>query len=168
MMKPNKKRQLLEAILFSAPSFVSIEHLNQFFQEDIRPTLEEIKNNLNDSGYTLLERDYKVALVTKKDFAKDLQNFWGIEDKEFSKASLEVLAVIAYAGPVSKSEINKIRGLNSTYILNRLILRGLVSIQKIDKKKYYRLSPEFLNFLGIEKESDLPEYKEIREELTQI
>jgi segregation and condensation protein B len=113
----------------------------------------------------LIERNGKIALATRKEYAEILKNFWGIEEKEFSQASLEVLAVVAYGGPMSLSEINKIRGVNSSYVVNRLVLRGLLAVEKKDERRYYRLSPEFLNFLGITKESELPDYENIRKDL---
>lgn len=164
-MNRTEKRKLLEAILFSAPNFVSLTNLKNYFAEDITDLLEEIKEHSREHGYTLIQRDDKIALVTRKEFSEALKNFWGIEEKEFSKASLEVLAIIAYAGPITKKEINKIRGVNSSYILNRLTLRGLVGITKQSGKRYYHLSPDFLNFLGIHDESELPDYERIRKEL---
>jgi segregation and condensation protein B len=165
-MEQSEKRKIIEAILFSAPNgFVSLDHLKQFFQEDITNILEEIKVRSADHGYTLIERNGKIALVTRKEYAEILKNFWGIEEKEFSQASLEVLAVVAYAGPMSLSEINKIRGVNSSYVVNRLVLRGLLAVEKKNERRYYRLSPEFLNFLGITNESELPDYENIRKDL---
>ena len=162
----SEKRKIIEAIIFSAPAAISLESLNKFFEEDVSPLIQEIKDHFEkEHGIDLIIRDNKFIMLTKKSFAGILKNFWGLEERELSQATLEVLAIIAYAGPVSRNEINKIRGVNSNYIINKLLLRGFISRGEGSNKKYLKLSDDFKNFLGIIKEEELPNYDEIRKQL---
>lgn len=164
-----EKRKLLEAIIFSAPSYLAIEKLNQFFNEDLGKQLEEIKNHFEkEHGFELKERGGKIIFLTKKDYAEMLKKFWQLEERNLSQATLETLAIIAYLGPISRSEISKIRGVNSTYLINKLLLRGFIISEKINGKKLIKLSDDFKNFLGLERQEDLPYYQEIKKQLNEL
>jgi segregation and condensation protein B len=83
---------------------------------------------------------------------------------ELGKASLETLTIIAYKGPISKKEIEYIRGVNCQYSLRSLLLRGLIERKtgKNDERQaVYNITLETVKFLGLAKISDLPEYESI-------
>jgi segregation and condensation protein B len=76
---------------------------------------------------------------------------------------LETLTIIAYRGPVSRAEIEQIRGVNCAIILRNLLMRGLVENQE-DKKKMqtvYNITFDFLQFLGLKEQSELPDYAKL-------
>ena len=81
--------------------------------------------------------------------------------KDLGKAGLETLATILYRGPISRAEINYIRGVNSNYILRSLQVRGL--IEKVEnspaRSTIYQPTFELLSYMGISKVEDLPEYE---------
>ena len=87
---------------------------------------------------------------------------------ELTRPSLEALTVIAYRGPVSKIDLDRIRGVNCALILRNLMLRGLVEA-KNDKKKsetYYNITLDFIRFLGISDIKELPDYERLSKDDT--
>ena len=88
--------------------------------------------------------------------------------KDLGKAALETLTIILYRAPVSKGELDYIRGVNSSFILRNLLVRGLVerSINPNDKRSFvYRPTFDLLSHLGIAKIEDLPEYESVGQEI---
>jgi segregation and condensation protein B len=87
--------------------------------------------------------------------------------RRLSQAALETLAIIAYKQPITKPEIEKIRGVNSDYILNMLLEKNLITIsgraETIGRPLLYGTTDEFLKYFGLNKISDLPRPREIEE-----
>jgi len=108
-------------------------------------------------------------MVSSPENAKIIQEF--IKDEttgELSKPSLEALTIIAYRGPVSKIDLDRIRGVNCALILRNLLIRGLIE-GKFDKKKnetYYAATFDFIRFLGLNKINDLPDYIRLHQDET--
>ena len=78
---------------------------------------------------------------------------------ELTKPQLETLAIIAYRGSISKSEIELIRGINCSLILRNLLMRGLIREQESNRQIAYSVSMDFLKFLGLARAQNLPEYQ---------
>lgn len=120
-----------------------------------------------ERGLTLMRDKGRFQLVTKPDFAKLLED---ITKQEFTEmltpAALETLSIIAYAGPISRADIEYIRGVNSSFIMRALLMRGLVD-RSVDPKRsntyLYSTSFELLRHLGLTKNSDLPDYSKYKE-----
>lgn len=127
--------------------------------------LGDYKNK--DSGVQIIKDGTKYQMVSSPDNAKVIQEF--IKDEttgELSKPSLEALTIIAYRGPVSKMDLDRIRGVNCALILRNLLIRGLIE-GKFDKKKnetYYAATFDFIRFLGLNEIKDLPDYERLRAE----
>ncbi|MBI4159846.1 SMC-Scp complex subunit ScpB [Candidatus Wolfebacteria bacterium] len=124
------------------------------------------------SGLAIIRNGDDVGLVTKPHFANILNEFIKDEFEEnLSPASLEALALIAYLGPVSRSSIDYYRGVNSSFILRSLLLRGLV-LRLPDPKRgnsfLYRASAELIRYLGIGEVQKLPDYIAFKEELHKL
>lgn len=113
-------------------------------------------------GIRVVERDGEVELVTDPDNAGLIAGFLSSEREEgLGKATLETLAVIAYRGPVTRSEIDAIRGVNSSFSLRSLLLRGLVDREQnpLDTREYrYSASFRLLELLGIASLDELPDH----------
>jgi segregation and condensation protein B len=84
--------------------------------------------------------------------------------KDLGKAGLETLAIVLYRGPIARSEVNYIRGVNSNYILRNILVRGLIEKDEASSARstVYRPTFELLSYLGISKVEDLPEYQNAR------
>ena len=125
-----------------------------------------------DRGLSLVVHDERVQLVTKPGFKGFLQEIIKEELHDvLTPAALETLAIISYAGPVPRSTIDYIRGVNSTFILRNLLLRGLIDRSSDPNKAnvyIYKASFELLRHLGLGKTNDLPEYQKFREVVEKI
>ena len=115
----------------------------------------------NQAGIQIIKNGNKYQMVSSPENANVVQEF--IKDEttgELSRPSLETLTIIAYRGPISKSDLDRIRGVNCSLILRNLMLRGLVE-SKPDKKtgeNFYAVSFDFIRFLGINDIKELPEF----------
>lgn len=108
------------------------------------------------------------SFATKPDYAKYLGYLSTEKSKRrLSQAALETLAIIAYKQPITKPEIESIRGVNSDYMLNTLLEKNLITIkgraETIGRPLLYSTTDEFLKYFGLDKISDLPKPREIEE-----
>jgi len=165
----------LEAILFFKNEPVKRSWLEKTLKqspEEVAAGLSELKNQLSGRGITLVEKDDEVALRTAPEYSTILTEIRKEAlSKDLGKAGLETLSVILYRGPVTRAEIDYIRGVNSTFILRNLLVRGLV--EKIPNPKdargyLYRPSFDLLSYLGVATIEELPGYQSVREEIRQF
>ncbi len=117
-------------------------------------------------GLTLVVNESDIQLVTKPRFHEFVGQFVKEEfDEELSEVSVETLSLVAYLGPITKSHIEYLRGVNSSFILRSLLLRGLIDrIPNPDEPHgyLYRASAATIRHLGIEKQQNLPDYEKFQ------
>ena len=172
----------IEAILFTKGEPIAVKKLASFLEvsiEDINDALGVLEQKLTDRGLTLVYKsarpdhsdgDDEVTLGTKSDFSSLLEKLYKEElNKELSKASIETISIILYKNGAIRSEIDWIRGVNSSFILRNLLIRGLV--EKItdpnDSRRFiYRPTFDLLSYLGVSKIEELPNYAEIKAQIT--
>jgi len=178
-MKEKKKEDNLkvaeiEAILFAAGDSISIEKTQKFLKLTKAQIKDSIKSlsvryNGEEAGLQLIEKQGKIQLATKSNLSKQVAEFLGKSlNEELSKSSLETLAVVAYRGPVTRVQIEYIRGVNCSYALRVLALRGIINRKDnpLDSRSYlYEVSFEFLKSLGLKKIEELDEYGKLKEQL---
>ncbi len=156
--------KVLDAILISSKQKIRIKTLENFFKDlDIEDLLKEAEKRYKDFGFFLYRDKNYVELVNKPEFSRYLINFFSINENELIQDFLEVLAIIAYAGPLTLKKIEKIRNKDSKLILEELKNEGFVE----KKSNYYKVSDKFLKFFGFQKLEDLPDYHRLRKELTE-
>jgi segregation and condensation protein B len=170
----NVKIAEIEAILFTTGEPIKREQLQKFFKLT-KVELNIIINSLSDRyqqkdvGLQIIEKGGKIQLVSKSEVSQVVAKFLGITlNEELSRVTLETLAVIAYRGPVTRAQIEHIRGVNSSFALRTLSLRGIVERREnpLDSRSYlYEISFEFLKSLGLKKIGDLKDYKKLKEKL---
>jgi len=162
----------IESILFFRGEPVTKKKLADF----VGKSLEEVDNALNTletvlslRGLRLLRKDDEVVLVTAPENSELLEKITKEElTRDIGKAGLETLAIVLYKGPVSRREIDYIRGVNSTFILRNLQVRGLVEKISSDSDErifLYRPTFELLAYLGVTKIEDLPEWQSVKNEI---
>ena len=170
----NSKLAEIEAILFASGDPVSIEKIQKFLKltkVQIKDSIKSlsVKYDSDEAGLQLIEKKGKIQLVTKADLSKLVAEFLGKSlNEELSKSSLETLAVVAYRGPVTRVQIEYIRGVNCSYALRVLSLRGIVNRKDnpLDSRSYlYEISFDFLKSLGLKKIEELDEYEKLKEQL---
>ncbi len=164
--------QKIEAILFWKAEPVSIEKLAKFLEcdsESIKKGLDELQNNLNNRGLTLVQTDSDVMLGTAKELSPLIEKLTKEElIRDLGKAGLETLSIILYQGPISRADIDYIRGVNSQFIIRNLSIRGL--IERVDNPKdmrsfLYKPTLQLLAHLGVNNISDIPEFEKVRQEI---
>lgn len=160
--------QKLEAILFFKGESISIKKLSSILEiseEEIKEAIRNLKNNLENRGIVLLEKENEISLGTNPEISTLIENLQKEElNKELSKSSLETLSIILYKNGVSRSEIDYIRGVNSSFILRALSVRGLIekSLDPKDTRKIiYKPSFELLSFMGVKNVEELPDYEKV-------
>ena len=164
----------IEAILFYKNEPVPVKELEKFLSKtegEIGEGIEALKENLKNRGLTLVEDGDKICLATSSDVAEVIGRITKEElSGELGKASLETLSIILYNHPISRREIDYVRGVNSNFILRSLLVRGL--IEKVEESKgrafSYKPTVELLAHLGVESADKLPEIERIKEEIRLI
>ncbi len=159
---------ILEAILFSLGEPISLKKLGEILnrkEEEILSHLQELKADLenNRRGIRLLENNGQWQMVSAPEASEYLLKIRKEElEGELSQPALETLAIIAYQGPITRAQINLIRGVDSSYVLLNLLERGLIE-RKIHPQKsntfLYNISEKFLRHLGLTSVKELPNYE---------
>ncbi len=160
----------LEALLFVAAKPLKVKDLSDLIKaspEKITAALDELSEDCRreERGVALVKQGSSYQMVSAPDCAALIKEF--IKDEtmgELTKPSIEALTIIAYRGPISKIDLDRIRGVNCALILRNLLLHGLIEA-KVDKKKdetYYSVTLDFVRFLGISDVSQLPEYARLK------
>lgn len=161
----------IEALLFVYGEPVKIKKLAEVLEageENIKAALEKLSASFKDGsrGLDVLIVEDKATLVTKPELQKAVNKVVKEElDSDLSPASLETLAIVAYLGPVGRPQIDYIRGVNSSFILRNLMVRGLV--QRGAEKdagvgNLYSVTFDFWKYLGLNSQSSLPEFEKYR------
>lgn len=171
-MQENNLVNKIEAILFWKGEPVSIKKLSQIFEkteEEIKIAIKELEEKIKDRGIVLVSKDDEYTLATSKDVSEIIEKLTKEElVKDLGKAGLETLSIIIYQGPISRAEIDYIRGVQSNFILRNLMIRGLV--EKVsnpsDQRSFlYKPTFELLSYLGVSKIEDLPDFEKARNEI---
>lgn len=133
--------------------------------EEVAVALDELRNSLEGRGITLIETEREVELRASAAAADLIRAFHESElTRDLGKASLETLAVIAYQAGTTRSEIEWVRGVQSSTSLRTLLMRGLIVGEEDprDKRRIrYRLTTEALAHLGITRIQELPRFIEL-------
>lgn len=160
----------IEAILFLYGEELEIERLEKFFEvsrQDIINVLGKIKSEKETTGINLKIKDGKVSFITNPLYGEDLFNFFNpkAKPKKLSKAALETLTIIAYRQPVTKPDIERIRGVKVDGIIQTLEEKELIECvgikEGMGKARLYNVTANFLKYLNIRTIEDLPNYKEV-------
>lgn len=163
--------QQLEAVLFWKAEPLSIKKLSTLLNTDentIKDGLKTLEQNLEGRGIVLVQTDNEIMLGTAKEASSLIEQLTK-EDlaRDLGKAGLETLSIILYQGPISRADIDYIRGVNSQFIIRNLLIRGLIErTENTDSRGFlYKSSLDLLSHLGLTKITDLPEYDKVRSEI---
>ena len=167
-MNTNLKNQI-ESLLFISHKPLSVKELSKATNtkvEEVQMALGEIENDyqLKSGGISVLKIDDKFQFVTSSDSSEAVKKFIKNEiTGELTKPSLETLTIIAYRAPISKAELELIRGVNCSVIIRNLLIRGLIEAKDDPKKMAikYSITFEFLKYLGLNKPEDLPDFEKL-------
>lgn len=172
---------VIEALIFSSDEPINVVEIiraikgidgddTQITQTDVEKCISELNKKYEDGNFAF--RIISIAngylFASNKEYAKYLGFLSSEKSKRrLSQAALETLAIIAYKQPVTKPELEKIRGVNSDYILNTLLEKKLITItgraESIGRPLLYGTTDEFLKYFALSKLSDLPKPREMEE-----
>ncbi len=161
----------LEAMLFVYGEPLKIKKIAGLLkttEENIKNEAQKLAKILGErkSGLIIFEKEGKLQLASSPDFhliVRDLakQDF----EEDLTPAAEETLAIVAYAGPMGRAEIEYIRGVNSSFTLRNLLLRGLIERSEDTRRGnayMYQISFDCLKHLGAKTISELPEYEKYK------
>lgn len=160
--------EMIEGVLFYKAAPMKIAALARFFEvseEAVLEALQSLKNRLESGATRLMLTDTEAGLVTAPELSETIEKLRKDDlRKDIGKAGAETLAIILYRGPLTRAEIDSIRGVNSTFILRNLLVRGLIERRDNprDQRTFlYAGTPELLAHLGITKKEEMPEFEGI-------
>jgi segregation and condensation protein B len=165
-------KQVLEALLFASDAPVGLATLVEILDgpsaEEVANLLAELKHEYEttERGVALVEIAGGYQLLSRKECAPWIDRMLRTRRKtRLSRAGLETLAIVAYKQPITKTEIDSIRGVDSSGSLHTLLERNLVLIRgrskAVGRPLLYGTTPEFLSYMGVNDVDDLPKLKEL-------
>lgn len=161
----------IESLLFLEPKPLTYKKLAKVCGAKVSEVEEAVKAlqatyEERAGGVAIVREGSNVQLMTAQTNAEFINEYLKEEGTgELTRPALETLTIIAYRGPVAKSEIELIRGVNCSLILRNLLIRGLAEeVGETDAgSPIYRVTLDFLRFLGVNSTSDLPDYEELNQ-----
>ena len=158
----------LEALLFAAGGAIPKSELVKIMDvsiESLESTAAELREQLASRGVVLMDDGAELELRTSAEASGLVRKLREAElTRDLGKAGLESLAVVAYRNGATRSEIDWVRGVNSSASLRTLLMRGLIDAQEdpADKRRIrYQLTTDALAHLGIARREDLPRFSEL-------
>lgn len=157
-------KTLIESLLFVADEAISAEHLARTLEislEQAEQVLSELATEYQDRGIRLQFQRGRVQMVTAPEAAPWIERFLGLQfSSKLSAAALETLAIIAYRQPITRSQIEAIRGVNSDGVVRSLLAKGLIEdvgrLEQAGKPILYGTTFAFLQHFGLDDLSELP------------
>ena len=159
----------IESLLFITTKPLVVKRLADLTKSKVKEVEEVLKElmseyNQKDKGVQIIKSGSSYQMVTQPDNAKLIKDFVKEEiTGELTRPQLEALTIITYRGPITKPELEQIRGVNCSLILRNLMIRGLIELKE-DKKKmqaFYNITPDFIRHLGINDVSELHDYEKL-------
>ena len=169
--------KILEGILFLAGDGVDkgiIMEKLQVTPKQLDNAIEILKKRYNDeSGISFITYKDKLQLCGNQKFADDVSVVLNpIRERQLTKATLEVMAIIAYKQPVTRLDVQEIRGINSDYAIQTLLNYKLIEVvgrkDAVGKPLLFGTTDEFLRHFGINQIEDLPKYDELMKDLQEL
>lgn len=165
----------IEGLLFYKGEDMTISKIVELLKvetEEVNQAILKLEQTLEGRGLTLIKKDNSICLGISKELSPIIESIRKEElTKDLSKASIETLSIIMYKNGVSRSEIDYIRGVNSSFIIRNLLVRGLIEKiidEKDSRRNIYRPSFDTLSYMGVTSIENLPNYKNIRKDIDNV
>ena len=159
----------IETLIFLSKDELSIEELAKFYdmeKENMMELLLNLKEKRKISGINIKIENGIVALVSNPLYGEDVRRFFNPEMKmkKLTKSAMETLAIIAYKGPITKGEIESIRGVSVEKTMANLLEKNLVFVsgkrKSIGTPNLYQVTEDFYSYLNVEGKGELPGYEQ--------
>lgn len=174
-MEKNELRNILEAAMLAAGRPLGIDQLRALFGEEhappkteIREAIEALREDYAGRGITVNEVASGFRIEVRSAMAPWLARLWEERPQRYSRALMETLAIVAYRQPVTRGDVEEIRGVAvTTNIIRTLLERGWIKVVGYrdvpGKPAMYGTTREFLDYFGLRELEDLPTLPEIRD-----
>mgnify|MGYP000072064004 CR=1 FL=1 len=167
-----KKRQIVEAVLFSSDQPVTPADLMKIAEiqdkDELKDIIEALRNEYNHQRRSFQINDIAngYLLLTRPEFSVYVEKLYGKTQKyRLTRSALETLAIIAYKQPITKPLLDRIRGVESGYILNKLLEYDLIKVlgraEKPGRPLLLGTTDNFLQYFGLKRLSDMPKLEEL-------
>ncbi len=164
-----QNKSKIESILFVASKPLRTKKIAAVLKISEKEALEflkdlQLKHNNADSGIAILQNGDEWQMVASAENKEASENFLKSEvSGELTRPQLETLTVVSYCGPITKPELEQIRGVNCSLILRNLMLRGLVKENEdgANLLPVYEVTMDYLRHLGLNSLEELPNYSEL-------
>ncbi len=172
---------IIEALIFASDEPITVSEIIKAIKEidgdDVKISSEDVENAVNELNEKYSSNELSINIIkisngltfaTKREYAKYVGYLSTEKNKRrLSQAALETLAIVAYKQPITKPEIETIRGVNSDYMIGTLLDKGLITIkgraETVGRPLLYITTDDFLKYFGLYKINDLPRPREIEE-----
>ncbi|MCZ6677339.1 MAG: SMC-Scp complex subunit ScpB [Candidatus Poribacteria bacterium] len=177
-LNPGEIKSILEAVLFVASEPTALKQFSQLFDgistRKIRQLLMQLRDEYRDTNrsFQLIEIANGFQICTRPEYHRWVEKFHTRRVRvKLSPSALETLAIVAYKQPVTRTEVEEIRGVNSDSVLNSLIEKGMVRIAGRrpgpGRSLLFATTDEFLQQFGLKELAELPSMEEIEQILNQ-
>lgn len=170
----SKLSSLIEAILFVSGVGVELEEIADKLEirlSEVQDAVQELKASRNDEdGLALITYKNKAQLTTNPKYAEQIALVLNpIRERALTRAALETVAIIAYRQPVTRLDIEQVRGVSSDYAIQLLLTHNLIEVvgrkDAVGKPLLFGVTEEFLKRFEIENLDQLPKYEELLEQI---
>lgn len=177
-MELNELKQIVEALLLTSSTPLSLDKLQSVFEEWQQPeldvlgaVLDQLKEDYQTRAFSLVELAGGYQLQTKSQYSAWVARLHMEKPAKYSRALLETLAIIAYKQPVTRADIEELRGVGvNSYIMKTLMEREWIRIaghkDVVGKPAVYTTTKEFLNYFNLKNLRELPSLPEVLDLLT--
>lgn len=165
LAQPPSHRQLVESLLFVAGEPVTIGQLARTLElpaDAVEAAVEQLTIECQTRGIRIQRLGDQIQIVSAPETAPAVARFLGVQaSNRLSSAALEVLAIVAYRQPITRAQVEAIRGVDSSGVIRVLLARELIAetgrLETAGRPILYATTPEFLRQFGLTGLSDLPE-----------
>lgn len=174
-MDEQELKNILQAVIMASSSAMTIDKLLSVFPDNAQPERDEIRNALkaleedsNDKSYELKQVSSGYRFQVKKDYSEYVSRLWEERPARYSRALLETLSLVAYRQPITRAEIENVRGVSvSSTIMKTLLERDWVRVvghrDVPGKPAIYATTKTFLDYFNLKSLEDLPPLAELRD-----
>ena len=169
MEKTENVANRMETLIFLSKESLMIEELAKFYNLSLKETEEillTLKKKRKKSGINIRIENGEVFLVSNPLYGEDVKKFFNpeLKIKKLTKPTMETLAIIAYKGPITKGEIEQIKGVSVEKTMANLLEKNLIYIsgkkKAIGTPNLYEVTEDFYSYLNITEKSELPGYSQ--------
>jgi segregation and condensation protein B len=169
MPTPNKLKSVLESLLFVSGEPLKLAKIAKICnvpKNEVIAGVDDLNQDYQkeERGFAIIRKDDSVQLATNPENSETVSQLVSGElGSDLSRSALEVLSIVAYRGPITRMQVEIIRGVNCSYVLRTLLIKGLIERKEtVDIRGFlYEISFDFLKSMGITGVKDLPDWEEL-------